>query len=212
MLIFGLCFCITLFGTVVLVFSTNIKLVKFRFSAVVTLEEFPLLDLHGEQFRTDTASQFSSSLKSKVKSDEQNNASILFTSWRNRKVCWQWNKATRTRIQQNHQNVPIFLLPKNEYRQLSVYKVQPLSKARKHYQHRWKEIPGLSTIQILKGFPCRASLIVQTPTFRIAVTRATEINKNRKHFVNQASQWIQFDRPIIFMDSFKRHCFSYTSS
>ncbi len=56
MLIFGLCFCITLFGTVVLVFSTNIKLVKFRFSAVVTLEEFPLLDLHGEQFRTDTAS------------------------------------------------------------------------------------------------------------------------------------------------------------
>ncbi len=86
------------------------------------------------------------------------------------------------------------------------------TKARMHYQHRWKEIPALSTIQILKGFPCRTSLIVQTPTFRIAVTRETEINKNRKHFVNQASQWIQFDRPIIFMDSFKRHCFSYTSS
>ena len=49
-------------------------------------------------------------------------------------------------------------------------------------------------------------------TDRIAVTRETDISKNRKHLVNQASQWIQLDSPIIFMDSFKRHCFSYTSS
>ena len=49
-------------------------------------------------------------------------------------------------------------------------------------------------------------------TFIKAVIRQTEMSKNKNDLVNQESQCIQFDNPIIFMDSFNRHCFSCTSS
>ena len=39
-----------------------------------------------------------------------------------------------------------------------------------------------------------------------------EMSRNNKFLVNHADQWIQLASPIIFIDSFKRLCFSWTSS
>ena len=49
-------------------------------------------------------------------------------------------------------------------------------------------------------------------TFNKAVTMMMETRRNNKFLVNQAVQWIQFANPIIFIDSFRRFCFSCTSS
>ena len=49
-------------------------------------------------------------------------------------------------------------------------------------------------------------------TFKKTVAIIIDISRNKRSLVNQASQWIQFASPIIFMDSFKRWFFSKTSS
>ena len=49
-------------------------------------------------------------------------------------------------------------------------------------------------------------------TFNMAVTIIMEMTRNNKFLVNQALQWIQLASPIIFIDSFKRFCFSCTNS
>ena len=49
-------------------------------------------------------------------------------------------------------------------------------------------------------------------TFKKTVAIIIDISRNKRSLVNQASQWIQFASPIIFIDSFKRWFFSKTSS
>lgn len=49
-------------------------------------------------------------------------------------------------------------------------------------------------------------------TFSRIVAILMETRRKRRFLVNHAHQWIQLASPIIFIDSFKRFCFSLTSS
>ena len=49
-------------------------------------------------------------------------------------------------------------------------------------------------------------------TFSRIVAIPMETRRKRRFLVNHAHQWIQLASPIIFIDSFKRFCFSWTNS